>query len=448
MRDSVGQQRLMARVLRRPLSTLLVAAATLAVAGTLSLTTTPEYEARALILVPAALSPSGDDATSSAEDPLSLTAELRILQSRGVARLALEALGVPTVLPELGEAPGAVASDRALQAFRERLRIAHERDSELIEVAFRHPDPELAAGVVGRILEAHAARRVEAVASDDSLASLERRVGELRAAAESAADRLRAFELQHLDHEEDLRKDREQLDADLRDARSRVAGLRKQVAYLNDQLAGSGSAGAPSSRTLDEARSRLHELELEEQELLARYRETSRRVMDVRTQIALVRDFIRREEARPSPDSLFLDVRGQLIGAEAELRFQEARQADLEGQLAALDEELIAVPEVEKRRQALQRERTASETAHVDAASRLDEARRESEARRQRLGRVVVLEPPLPPLEPVHPRHGLNLALGGGLGVLLGLGQAVARGRLRQPAAAIDRARRPRAVGP
>ena len=100
---------------------------------------------------------------------------------------------------------------------------------------------------------------------------------------------------------------------------------------------------AQQTRAIDDAHRELLQLQIRERELLTRFNETSRPVVTVREQIALVQKFLEQQEAKigPGPQS-------ELITTRADMRFQEVRRDTLVQQLRQLRDELLSLPELER----------------------------------------------------------------------------------------------------
>ena len=105
----------------------------------------PAYEARAILMVTI-----GKESTEE-----TVTSEIRILSSRELIEKVLTTLKVETVYPNLATSPS--SKDPPLQAavlaFGKKLTVEGVGKSNVIEVAFRHKDPRVAARAVNLLVD-------------------------------------------------------------------------------------------------------------------------------------------------------------------------------------------------------------------------------------------------------------------------------------------------------
>ena len=305
------------------------------------------YEARSSVLI----RPPGGGATIPQAVDGALASEIEILRSSEVVRQAIERVGVDSLYPSLAEEPTAVAAatDRVLRD----LRVRTLPGSDVIEVIFRHSRTDVAADLVNRLVERYRdKRRFTLAPAADSESFLAERIEEQRTALAEAELKLSTFHSENpsiaaADPRKALFDRRVVVEAELRSVRDAI-----------DREHQMGKAEDPS---VARARTRLDELELEEQQVLNTHVEGSRAVAKIRHEIGLVKDYLaEKEQDAVREQTRRLDV----------LR---ARQSELEKELAGLGQGERDLPELERQGTELRRERDV-------VARRLDAYQRQLEA--------------------------------------------------------------------
>jgi uncharacterized protein involved in exopolysaccharide biosynthesis len=331
-----------------------------------------------------------------------MNSELQILRSREVVEGVIETLGVDVLDPSLREstAQDVPLEQVAVERFQGNYAVKLVPKTEVIEVSFLHPDPVVAAKVVNLAIDRFKERHLAAFSESDAVGFLEAKVSAYRDELAASEDRLKTFEAQHpafslRDPGEYILRQRMGLESSLRDVHGQVAALQLQRADETPAIA--------------QARTRLLELELKEQSLLGRYKDTSRSVTSLREEIAQVRRALERQQAE--------FVRRQA----AEARPLEERKADIEAQLAALEDELQQLATLSQRYRDLRRERDANEEEYKTYSKKLEDARVSGEMDDQKIANISVIQAAIAPLEPATPRTELNLAAGFAIGATLGL---------------------------
>jgi uncharacterized protein involved in exopolysaccharide biosynthesis len=305
------------------------------------------YEARSAVLI---RPPGGNGTVPQAVDG-ALQSEVEILRSSEVVQQAIEQIGIAALYPALSDEEPAAARAEATDRVRSALAVRTLPGSDVIEVTFRHAEAELAAATVNRVVERFRELRRAALAPAASERFLTERIGEQQQALADAEAALAAF---HTEHPALASSDPRQSLADRR------ATLDAEQRSLRDAFDAERSAGNAEDPSVERARARLDELELELQRTLNTHVEGSRAVSKVRHEIGLVREYLATKQR---------DATREMA---RRLEVLRTRQRDVEAQLAALEQSERDLPELEKQARELARARDV-------AARRLDAYQREFE---------------------------------------------------------------------
>ena len=195
---------------------------------------------------------------------------------------------------------GSHPKDVAIIQFGKKLSVEGVKKSNVINVSFQHKDPHLAAQVVNLLLDYFKEKHLQ-VYSDPKSSFLEEQLGEYRQKLKTSEDALQTFKqtqgVYSLDEQRNLMlRQRMELDTAYKGTQNNIQELQEKLRSLKAQartIAEDGNTFAFSEQgnILTDAKSKLLDLQLKEQELLIKYKEDSPPVKDVRKEIQMTRTF-------------------------------------------------------------------------------------------------------------------------------------------------------------
>ena len=357
-----------------------------------------------------------------------INAEIQMLKSRDLAEKVVKTLQVSTLYPDLAQKNGAL--EKAVDIFQKNLLVESVKNSSVIQVSFQHTDPKTAANAVNTLVELLKEKHLQVFSEprssflEQQLATYEQQLKESEKNFEGYKQKNRVFSLE--EQRTLLLQQRMSLDSTLKDAQDRVAELGNKLATLtrqnrlvvNDK---SLSSDNESGGAVAEAKSKLLALQLEEQQLLKKYNENSRMVVNARKEIDVVKSFLRNQEGdselkAKSGNPVVQQVRMELMKTEADLNSQRARVAAVSGQLAQIESKVQSLDRSAQQFQSLKRELATTEKNYQTYLNKAEEARLSEDMNRQKLANLSVLQPATPPSEPFS-RKKLKIVI---LGVLAG----------------------------
>ena len=333
--------------------------------------------------------------------------------------LASPWLGTPAASPT---AQKAVAVDR----FGRALDVHATKDANIIELAFSHRDPQLAARALSQLLATYAERRRHFY--DDPQAEIVRAQFERLTRASEAADQaLAAFKARH--DIASYEQQRDLLVKRLSDTRQAAAEAGAQAAEYAARVEALHLAVRHTPATIGLYREQDKDVrlatvddglvELRGRLAAARvhYREQSRLVMDLKSQLAareaerttLAADrspSVQRNGRSPTLDQLQLEAER----ATAEHAAAVSRYAAIERTADQLATELQHLNGLERELQSLQRAKDLHDEALRTASRVLNERRLVEAAETLRLANVRIIQSPRVPQHPTHFKLLLALA--------------------------------------
>ncbi|MEI9476849.1 MAG: GNVR domain-containing protein, partial [Deltaproteobacteria bacterium] len=232
-----------------------------------------------------------------------------------------------------------------------------------------------------------------------------------------------------------LLKQRTDMDSTLKTAQNQVKELQNRLSTLKNQIRTVSKDVPLYSETerykiIDDAKTQLLTLQLREQQLLQKYNENTPLVVNVRKEITIVQDFIKKQEedlkgkVRTGQNIVYQDLEREMIKTQAELSSQEARRAALQGQIAQLDIEIPNLDLRENELENLKRDVSSNERNYKTYLEKVEEARISDDLNRQKMANISVIQTASVPPKPIKPKKALNIVLGIILGAVSGLGLA------------------------
>jgi len=371
-----------------------------------------------------------------------LNSEIKILTSRDLIERVVKTLTVAALYPKFVESPPSRGTplDAAIERFGKDLWVEGIKKSNVIEISLQHKDPRMAAKALNLLVEFFKEKHLQAY-SDPKSSFLEQQLATYDQRLKESENQLEAFRQKHrvfsLEEQRTLLlRQRTELDTAYKTATNQVSEVRERLASLKRQMQGVPedvplyTETAERYKTLDDAKTQLLMLQLKEQELLRKYKETNQLVVNVRQEIRIVQDFIQQQEesikerVRSGKNVVYQDLETELIKVQAELPSQEAKAAALRGQVAQLDAEIQGLDLREKDLDNLKREFAVSERNYKTYLEKVEEARISEDLNRQKSANISVIQEATVPVTPIKPRKLLNIALGLILGAVAGLGLA------------------------
>lgn len=349
-------------------------------------------------------------------------AEIAILKSGYLAEAVVESLGPATIYEDLDQIPPQglldwlfqrvfqtpdptplpreVQTRIAAENLRRNLSVEAVEDSNVVSVGFQHPDSGMAATVVNTLMNLFLDRHLEVHKAPQSTAFFREQAQIWKKQQQEAQNRLEAFKREH------------NLTADLQEERSLI--LQKE-ATLRSELNQTLSMEAETENRLRNPvpdaglLSRLVELEIKEQEFLAKYTDESRFVKGVRDEIQVVRRALAGQQS---------------THYQAEMTALKARKESQRAQLAEYQKRLEELKRIEMTFHQLQHEVETNRNTHSLYLTRLEESRVSDAMDTERMTSVSLIEPATPPRRPEPRNIARNMVLGILLGGLGGLGLA------------------------
>jgi uncharacterized protein involved in exopolysaccharide biosynthesis len=412
---------------------------------TLMLLLPAKYPASARVLV----WPGQETGSASADEIVRAEAELArspVLAGRVIGRIGLSRL-YPEIARANGTGQGQAGDPRALDAFAQDFVASSSPRSSILTLTYQHSDPQLAADTLNALVEEYLVyRRAVLAGGDIARLSGERNAVEagLAAAEEALQQYLERNGLVDFEAETaaashqiaEISTEIARVEAGRREAEARADGLRRQMRATPAQA----ELQVESASTQE-----LEKLQLQRQELLARYRPDSRAVQDIDKRIAQLETWINSSPGgglrRLGPNPTFQALETRAAAETANLAALGGKAAELARQKELAASRLANLAALAPEYQRLRRDRDALASQAADLASREQTVRIREDLSTGAVGNVSIYEPARPPARdaPANRNIGMAVAAFGLLAALAAGLLSIASVRSFPLAAALER---------
>lgn len=367
-----------------------------------------------------------------------LNSEVRILRSRELKERVIRTVGLENLYPEIVRKPpqGISPVEAAIIAFDEHMEVRPAAKGNIIEVSYKNGNASSSSKALNNLIAFYMEKRIDAYKDPKSAIFLEKKVEEYRQKYLEAENRLKTLQqesrvVSYEDQRTLLLNQRMTLDVSLKTTYNQIKEGRQKLTELEKQLKSiPKNIITPATRErMGELEGRLLALQLQEKELLAKYKEDNRLVANVRSQMEMVMQFMEKQKGKSAtpdlatPDPIYQDIQRQMLQTQAELSALEVRGSELERQLREVDADLQGLDAQGFKFKALSRELANAEERLRVYQQKLEEARILDDLERQKMTSVTVIEPAAVPVLPVNRPKPIPVYMA--IALLLGLGASI-----------------------
>lgn len=305
-----------------------------------------------------------------------------------------------------------MAIDLAVFVFRQNVKVLPIKDANVIEFAFTHRDPVLAAQALNLLQEEGMNYRRQLLSRTRPQQFSEQRDA-FRTRLEVIESQIEQFKQRHnissfaeertllLRQHTDMVGVRQTTEARAAEVVAQLAVLREAIAGVPEQISLYRESNTQDAN--DTARSTLVSLEMRRNELLAKFKEDSRFIQDIDLQIHDLRNIVTKtppkisDSSRTGRNPLFDDLRARIVNAESEDSALRRRLDTLRAQEREIARRLASFDEAESQYNALMREHELVNQNFKTHAQNAEMAAIQSEQERQKSANIRVIEEARPP---------------------------------------------------
>ncbi|MDD5232396.1 MAG: GNVR domain-containing protein [Syntrophales bacterium] len=347
-----------------------------------------------------------------------INTEMQILTSRDLLQNVIMSIGPDNMYGGLLQVltPGISPLEAAILQFEKDIKVENKQRSDVIQIAFRHRDPQTAAKAVNLLVEQFKEKHLQ-VFSGPTSKYLQHQVALYANRLGDAEKNLEEFKKTHgviaLEEQKALLlRQKTDLDTAYKHSQNEVREGEQRIASIRSR----GSLEPERQVAIETIKTQLLALQLKEQDLLRKYKDNSQVVQNLRDEIKTVSAFLKKQKG---------EIGRQESGKiEMELSASKARIGGLARQIERIEEELLLLDSRDREFLALKREVAIQEGNYQTYLKKLEEARISEDLDSQKMANISVVQAAVAPTSPVRPKLEYNLGLGLLFGLLAAFGLA------------------------
>lgn len=363
--------------------------------------------------------------------------EIQVISGRELAEKVVRSLNIEKIYPDLMKPKAKVATplDAAVEQFGKHLKVVGIRKSSVVEVTFQHTDPKIAAKALNLLVELFKEKHLALHSDPQSsfigtqLASFENKLMESEKNLETFQQTTRVFSLE--EQRSLLLRQRSDLDTAHKISINSIVELKNRIAAIKNQLVSMSKTNdryTPTERDkiVIDAKTKLLDLKLKEQELRRKYNEENPLVVEAKREVDLVSQFLIDQEEGilgkvKTGNPVYQNIEIDLFKSEGELNSQLAREEALKNQVRQLDKEIAALDSNEAKLQNLKRQIAINEKNYRTYADKQEEARMSEAMNRLKLSNISIIQSADVPVKPLNSNKAVKLFVGVIMGFFSGI---------------------------
>jgi uncharacterized protein involved in exopolysaccharide biosynthesis len=352
-----------------------------------------------------------------------VNSEIQILTSRDLIEAVINKIGAEKLYP------GSGSIEAAVRDFTGDFKASPVEQADVIDVSYRNRNHDLAVEALNDVVELYQQKHAEMFA-DPRYKFLEQQTkqyqDQLDAVVKKEADIRNTKSLFDVESQRaKLLDDRAATGSILEQLRSQSIDAHQRIDFLTNRLKTTPAlitAGESQADVVEQAKARLLDLQVRQQQLKERYVGDVKPLQDADAEIGKLKDLLSRNDPmnrkewsqrNGAYDDMVLALNRAMADAaplDQQIALRQKQAQSIDERLRDLQDGATAIADLERERQVLE------ELVHT-YRTRYEDARMNEDLDRERVVSVSVIQRPDAPLRPAGPRH-LPFILGG---VLIGL---------------------------
>lgn len=353
-----------------------------------------------------------------------LYSDAAILNSPDVIRQVIDKIGIAKLYPKIAAAN--LPQDRkealAQRAFDANLTVDVGTQSDVINVSYLHPSPNLSHDAMEELLNVFYEQEAN-VYANPQLKFAETEANHARQTLTQAQNDLESFKSSHeisnlQEQVTQLIKQRSDVESRYQIAQGTVLQAQQQEKALSELLktipaTTTSSAAGEEYQAADSAEARLDQLEAKRSQLASTYRSNSPVFEELDAQInslkraSNLRNAQSRSRTGYAPNTVYQSIRTDYLRAAAEATSAQQPVDVLKGQLKQISDQISQLEAEQNEYDNLTQQVQIHSDTYRSLAIRYQTARVEANRNAQRISAAVLIAAPIVPTQPARPRKKL-----------------------------------------
>ncbi|HOJ94724.1 MAG TPA: GumC family protein, partial [Fervidobacterium nodosum] len=322
------------------------------------------------------------------------------------------------------------------EILEKKIQVNNEKNSSLLRVSFTYTDKELAYKVLNSLISNYLKFSAQLNKDEKSYTKeiLEKKIPQLEDEIKQISDKIQKFKeeksLAPTIEAEELSKGLIKLYQTLSDMEAKVSSYEKTVKLIESQIKQtkgiiSESLYTPDSKVISELRAQLINLNVELSGLLQTYNESAPEVKEVKEKIRKTEEALEKEIRNKlsskidSSDPVLSELYSNLAQAQLQYEVSKVQYEVIKKQIENVEANLKKFPSYEQEYITLQRDYTIKQQLYSQLVLQYEQSKLSEAGLTAKI--PIVVEEPTIPEKPSKPNKKLTLAIGGVLGIFLGI---------------------------
>lgn len=370
-----------------------------------------------------------------------VNSEMQLILSRSLAEKVINKLGPVTLFKKLEKISSEEAvragdskyssklTEKAIELYNKALVVSPVKDSGVIKVGFKHRDPVISADVTNTLVGFYIEHHLKVHVPTQSYLFFENQSRVFKQQLDESEKALTAFKKGHninslseertlfLSQYSELEASSKKTNSDIIESKNRIAMIKKHLAATPKNVS-KGQAMDPNLQLINVLQEKLVNLEIKEQELLAKYNRSSRPIVSIREEIDLVKNKLATYENKSygrsssGPNPTYLKLNQEILGVQTRLKALQGRKKIQRDQLGEYRVRLEKLNQLEAEYYKLQSAVMLNRENHRTYLNKIEESRISKAMDVEKIANVSIIELAVPPFKPESPKVWLNIALG------------------------------------
>lgn len=323
-----------------------------------------------------------------------------------------------------------------IKSLSNMITVSPVKDTSIVKISVQNPDPELAKNIANELASVYN-ELLQRLSRNEYTARrefIEQQIPKVEEELKQVEDQLKKFKQTNKVYvlnveSQNLLNTLYNLDTQINTYKIKVEEVKAKISALTQQLK-SMNQKIVSSETISvnpvvsQLKAKLVDLQIQLSALLNTYSENDQQVKSLRKQIEETEKMLKNQVESivtsqvQTTDPNYASMYSELIQSNTELLVYQSTISSIESIKSKYEQKISTLPMLEQQLFELERDRKVKENLYSILLEKLEETRI-SEA--GVVGRATLVDSAITPTQPVKPNKKLTLAIGGVLGIFLGI---------------------------
>lgn len=363
-----------------------------------------------------------------------ISTEVELIKSRTNLEKVINDLNL--LVEKEGEERPEITMDEMVRSLSDWIAVSPVKDTKVVKISVQHPDPKLATDIANKLAEVYNQLLMSLFKNQYTAKRkfIEEQIPKIETELKSVEEEIRKFKEENnffvLDEEakwflqmlSQYDNQLNEVEIQIEETKANIKAIKDLLSKVDQKIVSSETIGV--NPVVLQLRQKLTDLNVELSGLKSTYPESSPKVIAVKQQIAEVEQMLKKEVEKvitsqvQTINPMYSDLISQLSNEEAKLQVLLATKDSVEKVKNEYQIRVALLPKLEQRLLEMERNLRVKENLYMLLLEKLEETKI---AEAGVTGNAQIVDRAIVPTVPVKPNKKLTLAIGGVLGIFLGI---------------------------